>query len=1022
MASPGERYVDTSRLFGDLVQVLEPALDVLEISARVQQFLLGALKIDMAGTYLADPDGDQVLVQGTLTDLGPDERRIPAASPLLVSLRRTLRPLRVPASEHPNPAAARRLVARGVKRVVVAPLPSGGRLLGLFVVSRFEDAAMADLNDDLFQALGRILGLSLEQARLAAAARARLEVDRVLLDTARLAATSTDLEAVLAKYCEALSRAAGSERCAIGLPDSGDPERLRIRACFGHPPGEEAAFRAAPFPLSTPSLVRAYATRRLVIAERPTLVHEVARRIATERGYGHVLVLPLVAREQVLGAAFMSGVGAVDADRQVVIEAVGHEIALAISSSAEREASRRAAEREALEAELRGSVRDSFDLPAILQGAAEKLGRTLGVARVIVGFADPENPGTIRITQEYRRSPELASALAWRFPVDLPLRDEADTGREPVVCHDVARDPRFSGGAIFAPSDARSFVIANFFGPSLGRGALAVGEVGEARRWSDEEVRLVRAAAEHCAIAAARAELYEDARRRAEELELTISQMTDGFVMLNDKFEITRMNDTARQLLWVDATPVGPVTATSNSQAIDIFELDGRKLEFTEYPGVVAFTKGVAVRDHELRFRHVATGQERIMQVNASPLRDGSGKRIGHVNTFHDVTERRAAAAHAARTEKLRVVGELAASVAHELNNTLAAVLGHAELILAQAPDPELKKRADVIAQAVRDSAQILGRLTRLSQKKHASGPRGPNDVARLAADAIELTRSRWQVEALRDGREIAVDLDLATGGEPATVLCVAGELREVFTNLILNSVDALPRGGRIRVAIGNEPGEVVLAVEDTGVGMSDAVLRQAFEPFFTTKGEAGTGLGLSISAAIVAAHGGRIDVRSTPGSGTAITVRLPRHTSAETPATTRLPTERRRLLVVDDDPRVRSLLADVLAADGHAVREASSGEEALATLEQDGEPIDVLVTDLAMPGMSGIVLGEEVRARFPRAGIVLVSGWTANVSPESLDRLRARLVSKPFRNEDVKAAIAAALSAASLSGSRPGA
>ncbi|MBI3723514.1 response regulator, partial [bacterium] len=361
----------------------------------------------------------------------------------------------------------------------------------------------------------------------------------------------------------------------------------------------------------------------------------------------------------------------------------------------------------------------------------------------------------------------------------------------------------------------------------------------------------------------------------------------------------------------------------------------------------------------------------------------------------------------AERTEKLRVVGELAASVAHDLNNTLAAVLGRAEVIAESTGDPEARRNADVIAQAARDASLVVGRLTRISRKSHKRSDRFQVDLVKVVRDAVELTRSRWS----RDGN---VQLELTDPGSPVSILGSATELGEVFTNLILNAVDALPGGGKIRCSIAATAREAVAHVEDDGHGMTDEVLSHAFEPFFTTKGERGTGLGLSICAAIVEGHGGRIDARSSPDRGTLVRVTLPL-ASESTPPPGEAPraTLPRRVLVVDDDARVRALLSDVLSAEGHSVRTAASGEEALALVRSGSEPIDLLVTDVAMPGMSGLALAGELREHDPDVGIVLVSGWAASATPEALARLRATLLQKPFRTEDVRAQVAAATEAA---------
>src|SRR4029453_5563923 len=190
-------------------------------------------------------------------------------------------------------------------------------------------------------------------------------------------------------------------------------------------------------------------------------------------------------------------------------------------------------------------------------------------------------------------------------------------------------------------------------------------------------------------------------------------------------------------------------------------------------------------------------------------------------------------------------------------------------------------------------------------------------EVNQAIRDAVEMTRARWQDESQSRGVPIRLTLDVAVvpsvDGQPS-------ELREVLTNLILNAVDALPRGGDIRIATRERAGRVEVIVTDTGVGMSDSVRRRIFEPFFSTKGPRGTGLGLAMVFGIVSRHGGEILVDTAGGAGAAFTIRLPVGCSAPEPAA-RMPvtgTEAVRVLVIDDEPFVRDTLGDTLRPHHH--------------------------------------------------------------------------------------------------------
>jgi len=224
-----------------------------------------------------------------------------------------------------------------------------------------------------------------------------------------------------------------------------------------------------------------------------------------------------------------------------------------------------------------------------------------------------------------------------------------------------------------------------------------------------------------------------------------------------------------------------------------------------------------------------------------------------------------------------------------------------------------------------------------------------------------------------------------------------------VLLNLVFNAIDAMPRGGRLTLASWAEGGRVCVAVKDTGVGMAPEVLQRIFEPFFTTKGPQASGLGLSVSYGIIRRHEGEITVESRPGEGTTFTIRLPIRESPP-PQVEGVPKPARaglRVLVIDDEAEVRETLRDLLEAAGQEVWEAGSGREGLELLER--QRVDLVCTDLGMPGMSGWEVAERVKARWPGQKVALITGWGAWVEPEEL---RAHgvdfLINKPFQLKEI--------------------
>jgi CheY-like chemotaxis protein len=263
-------------------------------------------------------------------------------------------------------------------------------------------------------------------------------------------------------------------------------------------------------------------------------------------------------------------------------------------------------------------------------------------------------------------------------------------------------------------------------------------------------------------------------------------------------------------------------------------------------------------------------------------------------------------------------------------------------------------------------------------------------DLTALAREAVELLRPQWSL------RTHPITVELEPGVIPAT-RGDAGALREVLASVLVNAIEALPGGGRIAVKTWTGADGVFCSIADNGTGMSDELRARAPEPFFTTKGPKGTGLGLSASYGILAQHGGELSIVSAAGGGTTVTIRLPHATPPNGAAAL-------RVLLVDDDSVLRHVLGDLLLEEGHQVSAVAGGRDALAHLER-GEPIDVVITDLAMPGMSGWEVARAVKARWPKLPVVLVTGWGEAAGGNDEERAAVDvMLAKPVTLEALRA------------------
>jgi nitrogen-specific signal transduction histidine kinase len=387
-------------------------------------------------------------------------------------------------------------------------------------------------------------------------------------------------------------------------------------------------------------------------------------------------------------------------------------------------------------------------------------------------------------------------------------------------------------------------------------------------------------------------------------------------------------------------------------------------------------------------------GRLRYARVDNSPL-VVDGRITGVLGIARDITEQKEERELAARADKLRALGQLASGVAHDFNNSLAAILGRAQLLRRQTQDDALVRNLEIIQTAAEDAAATVRRIQTFARKSPAKEFE-MLDVSSLLNDAIEITRTRWENEARLRGLDYEVRLEAESGQFTSGS---ASELREVFVNLIVNAVDAMPTGGKLVISCVQNDARLRLKFVDTGTGMPEDVRQKIFDPFFTTKGAQGTGLGLSVSYSIIERHEGSISVSSEPGGGTVFTIELPasaRKSEVAGIAPENVEVPSLSILVIDDEPSVRETLAEMLEVMGHRVMLAESGQNALQTLA--GNNCDLVFTDLAMPDMDGWETSRAIRKRWPEMNVVLVTGYgSGTVPPAGEGNLVNGIIGKPF-------------------------
>ncbi|HMH76548.1 MAG TPA: ATP-binding protein, partial [Candidatus Udaeobacter sp.] len=337
-----------------------------------------------------------------------------------------------------------------------------------------------------------------------------------------------------------------------------------------------------------------------------------------------------------------------------------------------------------------------------------------------------------------------------------------------------------------------------------------------------------------------------------------------------------------------------------------------------------------------------------------------------------------------------------------------ASILGRSQLLLERIQDVKLRQWLKVIERAALDGARTVRRLQDFTGIRRDQ-PAVEVDLNQVVQQVLETTESIWRQDSRRSGVEIQVETDLTealppVAGDPA-------ELREAFTNLVLNAVDAMPKGGTLTLRTRLADGQVQVEVADTGTGIPEHVREKIFDPFFTTKGPKGTGLGLSMAYGILQRHHGRITVESEEGHGTVFRLVFPVvisgsvEQSAPPLAAPAGAVASLHCLVVDDEEEVGEVVADILITAGHTAVTVRSGQDAVGRLGT--ERFDVVFTDLAMPGMTGWQVARAVKDRAPEVPVVMMSGFGVEVAPEDLPSRGVDLVlAKPLQIQDVLRAL----------------
>ena len=371
--------------------------------------------------------------------------------------------------------------------------------------------------------------------------------------------------------------------------------------------------------------------------------------------------------------------------------------------------------------------------------------------------------------------------------------------------------------------------------------------------------------------------------------------------------------------------------------------------------------------------------------------------------------------------ERLRALGQMASGIAHDINNAISPVSLYTETLLEREPNlsPRARSYLEVIQKAIDGVAATVARMREFYRQREPEMTLTLVSINQTVESVIELTRAKWFDLPQQLG--ISVDLRTEYSAELPRIMGAEGEIRDALTNLIFNSVDAMPRGGTLTVrtdvrAARDNMQLVIVEVEDTGIGMDEQTRRRCLEPFFTTKGERGTGLGLAMVYGMIQRHSAEFEIDSLPGVGTTMRIAFPAYTQPlvteqrSTASASSLPLRRLRVLVVDDDPIIIKALEDALGGDGHVVVSANGGQAGIDTFASaHGTPNEfaLVISDLGMPHIDGRRVAEAIKRLSPRTPVVMLTGWgNRMIAEKDTPAFVDRVLSKPPRLEMLRTAI----------------
>jgi GAF domain-containing protein/ActR/RegA family two-component response regulator len=1060
--------LEESRALLEVTEILNSTLDARRLLREVAIKIAQVCRVDRCSIqrWVA---GRVVPLMSQYADGRPDPERwqkfrelvaaLPVDPPLHSKVIETRRPVIVPDAQASDLIPPGWLEVSGMKSTMLVPLIRQDEVVGVIALDYMERPTPFETwQVDLAMAIAGQLALSLANAQLYTLVQERLRETTALLSVGRALSEPDSPASVMRSVAREVAHAFGADMVAVCVHD---PKRDALVPLSGYhvPEHLREQFAARPLVLTRfAALAEAWRAGR---AEWSSDAQADKRfdRVALEGVEAHsVLFAPTTVRGEPVGALFLIWwkTGREFSDSEVrLVEGMAAQVGLSMENTElARQTELKLQETETL-LSVSQTLASTLDVEVLSRQFLHHVAHGLGADSAGLWLLGDDGEWMAPIAGYHVPPDRLESLRRLRLSIrEHEFYREAAEQRRSVISTDGHHDPRLPA-EIRRSAPVRTHLFVPIFAQGQIIGGFTANWWEKVRELSETERRLMEALASQAGVALQNARLFQDNQRRVQELSVlhdlsrsVTGQLDQAGILDTVHQQVARVLDVRHMVMMLldeehDRLAVvlrvregrrceeeEPRFHPRDRAGLSGYVLDtGHAVRTTDYVADCA-RYGVAPIANAVGMPYCLivpmTADDRaigvlLLRSSERPFTDGEERLVVNIaqltalmlrsaRLYQERTralgELGAAQDQLIRTEKLRALGEMASGVAHDFNNVLASILGRAQLLLERIQDGKLRQWLQVIERAALDGARTVRRLQDFTGVRRDQ-PAVPVDLNQVVPQVLEATESTWRQDSRRRGVEIDVVTELAD--RLPKVAADPAELREAFTNLVLNAVDAMPSGGtltlRTSVGEGAAGSEVRVEVSDTGTGIPEAIREKIFDPFFTTKGPKGTGLGLSMAYGILSRHGGRITVESEEGRGTTFRLSFPATDQvAEAPPPAAAPPAAPaglHCLVVDDEEEVAEVVADILTGAGHTVVVAGSGQAALERL--GAERFDLVFTDLAMPGMTGWQVARAVKDRHAEVPVVMMSGFGVEVAPEELRTNGVDLVlAKPLQIRDV--------------------